>query len=1363
MVCNLWLAGVVSAQTTYENYTWVTLAGPDTPGAGSVDAQGGAARFNGPTSIARDASGNFYVADYLNSTIRKIAPDGTTTTLAGLAGFAGTNDGAGAAARFNGPFGIAVDSSGNVYVSDNLDDTIRKISPAGLVTTFAGAPGVSGSADGTNSAARFNLPDGLALDSNNNLYVADTDNHTIRKITPGGVVSTFAGLAGNSGTNNGTGNHARFAAPFGIALDAGGNVYVSDRDNDDIRLISPAGAVSTLAGAPGVQGGSDGTNGTAHFFGPENLTVDSNTNIYVTDSFNNTIRKVTTAGVVTTLLGVAGDQGNTDATGTNAFFHTPVGIAIDNNTNLFISDYENDAIREASAALVVTTFAGLPVRFGTNDATGTAARFQNPAGTAVDTNGNVYVTDESNDDIRKITPAGSVSTYAGKAGITGTNDGPALSSALFNSPLGLALDASGNVIVADSFNNTIREISSLGVVSTIAGTPGVSGPTNGNGSADLFNQPFSVAVDSNENIFVGDTHNHAIREIMPGGVITTFAGSIGNFGTNDGVGTNAEFTFPEGVALDASGDLYVVDDGNATIRKITPDAAVSTLAGTPGVTGSADGPGTNATFSFPFGDAVDANGNIYVADANNELIRKITPAGNVTTLGGVPGQAGSQDGTAGDARFNAPEGLSVDSQGNVYVADAINQSIRKGYPAIPDVPVVDLIGAHTNVTRHLSISNQTTTDWSWTLIRQPANSSAQIIGTNTANPTITPDLEDIYVIQFRGQDSSGRTAIQNLTLYADNTPPTVAITNPAAGVVVSNGLFGVAGTTTDNLGVSSVFVQLNGGAWTNATGTTNWTVDENLVGGTNAVRAYSQDFAGNVSQTNEVDFRYIISDRLKAVVKGGGTLKPDLNGVFLQIGQTYSMTVKPVSGSTFSNWTANLIAGTNSETITFVMQSNLSLTANCIDHEKPTVAITFPKPAKFYSVSNLTVAGIAKDNDAVASVSYQLNGGPWTNATGTTNWFANLKLNSGANTLLVYAEDPSGNHSTTNHVTLTYLPTAIAGGNYAGLFFDTNNLTATNAGFFSAAVTPTAGFTAKILLGGSSISFTGQFSQDGVFSNSFVPKGFNTPFTVQLTLDLTGAGTITGTIANSGWSAPLLANQDVFSTANPPSQNYQRFSLAIPGGEDSTNQPGGNSVGTIILDGVGDVTFTGTLADGSPASQKTFISKNGEWPFFISSSSGNGVTLGWLTFSPGQEGTLTGQVYWERLPQANASLYPAGFNFANGITVAGSFYDFYKSVPVLVLPNSEGQAVLQQAGFSPALTNHFTLLNHGLKDVVAGSNKLNLTITLFTGAFKGSVVDPDNNLSIPVSGVVLTNQNAGFGFFITSNQSGSIFIGTNSP
>jgi len=251
--------------------TYSTLAGGS---GGSADGTGAAAQFNNPTALALDSSGNLYVADEGNNTIRKVTPAGVVTTLAGKAGVAGSADGTGATAQFNSPFGVAVDPAGNVYVADLRNETIRQITPAGVVTTLAGSVGASGSADGTGSAARFNNPYALAAGLDGNLYLADNGNSTIRKIAPGGVVTTLAGKAGNAGSADGTGTAAQFSFPAGIAIDGIGDIYVADTANSTMRMISPTGVVTTLAGSPGVTGTTDGTGGAARFNHPHGVAVD---------------------------------------------------------------------------------------------------------------------------------------------------------------------------------------------------------------------------------------------------------------------------------------------------------------------------------------------------------------------------------------------------------------------------------------------------------------------------------------------------------------------------------------------------------------------------------------------------------------------------------------------------------------------------------------------------------------------------------------------------------------------------------------------------------------------------------------------------------------------------------------------------------------------------------------------------------------------------------------------------------------------------------------------------------------------------------------------------------------------------------
>jgi sugar lactone lactonase YvrE len=331
--------------------------------------------------------------------------------------------------------------------------------------------------------------------------------------------------------------------------------------------------------------------------------------------------------------------------------------------------------------VTVSTFAGSASTFGSTNGQGTTASFDEPGGVATDVSGNVYVADSYNNLIRKITPGGLVSTLAGGGGFgfnySGNTNGQGIA-ASFTNPTGVAVDANGNVYVADSGNNLIRKITSGGLVSTLAGS-GTAGSIDGQGTAANFWSPQGVAVDASGNVYVGDLTNNLIRKITPGGLVSTLAGGGGSgfhyAGNSNGQGTAASFNFPFGVAVDANGNVYVADSGNNQIRKITPGGMVSTLAGS-GNQGSADGQGTAANFSQPTGVSVDSSGNLYVADQVNNEIRKITPGGLVSTMAGSL-TSGSVNGKGSSARFYFSEGVAVDASGNIYVADFWNNEIRK--------------------------------------------------------------------------------------------------------------------------------------------------------------------------------------------------------------------------------------------------------------------------------------------------------------------------------------------------------------------------------------------------------------------------------------------------------------------------------------------------------------------------------------------------------------------------------------------------------------------------------------------------------------------------------------------------------------
>lgn len=616
-------------------FSTISLFAGNVAGPGNVDATVSSASFSAPQALAVDSAGNLYVADEVNTEVREISPDGVVSTLLNtdaLYAAAGVNRDP---STFVTVGGIATDASGNIYVG--VDAAIVKIAPGGVVALFAGLPLVTGSTDGTGTAARFGAPRGLATDSSGNVYVSDSANDTIRKITPAAVVTTLAGLAGQPGSTDGSGSTARFHYPVGITVDPVGNLYVCDGVNNTIRMITALGAVSTLAGTPGTSGSANGTGSAALFNFPNGITIDALGNLYVVDALNNTIRTIAPGAVVGTLAGTPGVFGSADGTGPAASFSEPYGVAVNPSVGLYVSDMENNTIRAVTTAGQVTTFAGVAGSAGSTNGSRLAALFSGPEGVAADSLGNVYVADTVNLTIRKITRGGSVSTLAGLTGVAGSTDG--------------------------------------------VGTAARFGRLNCSGNAECYLEgPTGIATDSQGNVYVADNGNSTIRMITPAGVVSTLAGQAGHPGSNDGVGAQALFNFPNGMATDASGDVYVADSGNNTIRMIAPGGNVTTLAGTAGVSGSADGQGGSASFNGPGGVAVDSVGNVYVVDAGNNTIRMIAPGGIVTTLAGTPGQAGDVDGVGAAARFNLYSlglGIATDAAGNVYVADTYNNSIRK--------------------------------------------------------------------------------------------------------------------------------------------------------------------------------------------------------------------------------------------------------------------------------------------------------------------------------------------------------------------------------------------------------------------------------------------------------------------------------------------------------------------------------------------------------------------------------------------------------------------------------------------------------------------------------------------------------------
>jgi sugar lactone lactonase YvrE len=585
--------------------------------------------FGDPASVVSDGNGNLYLTEELGQVIRKIViATGEATVLAGLLDVAGAADGIGSAARFSGPQGMVYDGAGTLYVADHGGQAIRKVVIAtGAVSTIVRAPMV-------------NQPAGVALDGGD-LYVSDEESHVILKVViDTGAVSTVAGTAGMAGAMDAMGAAARFNRPGGMAGDGAGNLYIADYANQTIRkLVIATGTASTVAGYPAMTGKVDAVGTAARFFNPSGLAFDPAGDLFVGDRYNHSIRKIVLAsGAVSTVAGTT-TPGDADGFGDAARFNRPGGLVLDGDGSLFVADGRNQLLRKVvPSTRLATRFAG--ERAGSGDSTGNAARFNQPYGVVTDGDGNAYVSDSRNHTIRKIVLAsGQVATLAGTAGVPGSADGTGTAATL-NGPAGLVYDGAGSLYVADYLSHLVRRIALPGgEVSTIAGQAGVMGNADGTGTAAQLHGPVGVALDGAGNLYVTERDNFRIRKIaLATGQVSTFAGAPGSAGTLDAPGTLARFNLPEGATSDGAGNLYVADTENHTIRKIVlATGQVSTLAGQPGASGSTDGTGAAARFSLPRGVLSDRAGSLYVADSGNHTLRKIVEAtGEVTTVAGVP-------------------------------------------------------------------------------------------------------------------------------------------------------------------------------------------------------------------------------------------------------------------------------------------------------------------------------------------------------------------------------------------------------------------------------------------------------------------------------------------------------------------------------------------------------------------------------------------------------------------------------------------------------------------------------------------------------------------------------------------------------
>ena len=685
--------------------------GPNSPVALSSDID--------PRSVAVDASGNIFIAATWLNQVFKADPAGNFTLVAGTGtqGFGG-DGGPAANASLSVPSGVAVDAHGNLFIADSGNSRIRRVDGVtGIITTVAGNfvsgqnyPGFSGDG-GPATSASMNYPTSVAVDGQGNLFIADASNQRIRRLDGAtGIITTVAGsgvpdstgrVASGFSGDGGPATSAQLAGPRGVALDAHGNLFIADSENNRIRRVDAASGIITAVAGNGAAGfsGDGGAATSASLFAPLSVAVDAQGNVFVADLDNSRIRRVDAATEIITT--VAGD-GNVGFSGdggpaTSARL-VPFNVAVDSQGDLFIADNGSGRVRrvDASSGTINTVVGG---GSGGDGGTATGAVLIYPMGVAVDSSGNLFIADAFNQRVRRVDAlTGIIGTVAGNgtAGYS-ANGGPATNSSV--EPVGVAVDTQGNVFIAD--NLVIHRVDTVtGIITTVAGdgNVGFSGDGGPATSASFYGAQ-AVAVDAHENLFIADMDNQRVRRVDGiTGIITTVAGSgVPNasglvpygFSGDGGPATSAQLAQPWDVALDAHGNLFIADELNFRIRRVDAvTGAISTVAGDGDFAHSGDGsPATSAGIGQPFGLAVDAQDNLFIS-SGYDVRRVDAVTGIVTTVAGsnatLPGFSG--DGGPATSAGLRSYGLIVDVQGKLFIADPTDNRVR----VVPLPPFVAL-------------------------------------------------------------------------------------------------------------------------------------------------------------------------------------------------------------------------------------------------------------------------------------------------------------------------------------------------------------------------------------------------------------------------------------------------------------------------------------------------------------------------------------------------------------------------------------------------------------------------------------------------------------------------------------------------
>ena len=628
-----------------------------------------------PVALATDLTGNIFFAERDTYRIRKIDPSGRVSTVAGsgLSGFSG-DGGPATNARLSEVEGLAIDRHGNIYIADTDNYRIRRVDPSGVIETIAGTGEWGTEGDGGPARNASMTPVyGIAADLDGNIYIADTWDDRIRKIDTAGTISTIAGTGeeGASG-DGGPATSARLDKPRGVTVDTTGNVYIADSDNHRIRRVDRDGTITSIAGT-GEHGysGDGGLATEAALSEPYAVMVDIAGNIYIADADNRTVRRVDPSGIITTVAGTGPrGRGGRAGIGTEVYISRPRALAAGNRGEVYIADAWADRVLQLDREGSITELVASSQR-----------ETRNLGDVTADASGNVYVALPAKGRIVKVDPSGLETEFAGNGeyGFSGDN-GPAVN-ARFRGARGVAADPYGNLYIADTNSHRIRMVDSGGIVTTIAGNGERGyGGDGGPASLAMFRSPRGVAVGADGSVYVADTSNHRIRKIDSSSVVTTIAGS-GDRGLPEPgvVATRSPLSFPESIAVDSVGRVYIADRRTDRVYLVDESGMLEIAAGTGERGSSGDGgPAVDAALSDPAGVSVSVTDMLYIASWGSNLVRRVGRDGIISTIAGTGGQGG-YDGDGAPARerqFNRPTRVAAYSDRKAFVVDSFNHRVR---------------------------------------------------------------------------------------------------------------------------------------------------------------------------------------------------------------------------------------------------------------------------------------------------------------------------------------------------------------------------------------------------------------------------------------------------------------------------------------------------------------------------------------------------------------------------------------------------------------------------------------------------------------------------------------------------------------